>query len=93
MSSSDCPCKAIPAVGDPKGHVTASAGVSGAGDAPLNFVPGVGKAPRQRAPKVYKGRFCVVSAKTGKTFNCFHAEETAEKMASRLGSKFKVRKK
>ena len=91
---SDCPCKAIPAAGDPKGHVTAEAGVSGLkGDAPLNFVPGIGKPPRKRAPKSYKGKFCVVSVKTGKPFNCFHAEATAEKMASRLGSRFKVRKK
>lgn len=76
--SDDCPCRAIPAKGDPQGHITA--GVSGV-TAPVK---------KTRRPKVLRGSHCVISKKSGKPFNCTHSREAAEKLQQRLGDRFKV---
>lgn len=72
-----CPCKALSATGDPKGHVTA------------NAIGGLGKARRGRAPS---GRFCVVS-RAGKIVGCYRSQATATKVARGFGDKFRVRER
>jgi len=77
-----CPCQALPAKGDPNGHVTASAGTSG-----------LGKAKRKRKHSLGKGNFCVFSRKSGKTFNCYRDEGTASRVAQRFGPRFGLRER
>lgn len=76
-----CPCgKALPAPGDPKGHVTASAGTAGLA--------------RARKPRgVGAGKFCVFAKKSGKTLQCFSDEAKARRVATGFGSGFGLRER
>jgi hypothetical protein len=85
---SDCPCRAIPAKGDPKGHVTANA-LGGVEVIVREDAPAPAK--KRRAKKTLRGSHCVVSVKSGKVFNCTHSEEAAERLAERLGPRFRVK--
>lgn len=76
--SDDCPCKAIPAAGDAKAHISAG-------------TAGVGAPARARRPKQLRGAHCVVSKKSGKPFNCSDSREKADRLAKALGARFEVR--
>lgn len=87
----DCPCRALPAKGDPKGMSVSSRGVGGLGDVTINVADAPAKRPRRK--KTLRGAHCVVSVKTGKPFNCSNDRAKAESLARSLGPRFKLSSK
>lgn len=82
--SDDCPCRkgtgelppALPAPGDPQGTS-------------VGKLAGIKKI---RRPKTLRGAYCVVGAKSGRPFNCTDDREKAERLAEKLGPRFRLKK-